>query len=91
MYRNSVESRIKVKLKETDMGKSKKRIFNRNKNENGSVLTREAARKNVVDAIKSQQFTSDIENLIGLFGFTHEELSEHGLSYEELKIIPHIC
>ena len=73
------------------MGKSKKRIFNKNKNDNGSLLTRDAARKNVIDAIKSQQFTSEIENLIGLSWFTNEELSEPGLSYEELKIIPHIC
>ncbi len=73
------------------MGKSKKRIFNKNKNENGSLLTREAARNNVIEAIKSKQLNSEIENLIGLFGFTHEELSEYGLSYEELKILPHIC
>ena len=72
------------------MGKSKKRIFNKNKNENGTLLTREAARTAVIEAIKSKQFTPEIENLIGLFGFTHEELSEYGLNYEELKIIPNI-
>jgi len=73
------------------MGKSKKRIFNKNKNENGALLTREGARTAVIEAIKSKQFTPETENLIGLFGFTREELSEHGLNYEELKIIPNIC
>lgn len=72
------------------MGKSKKRSFSRNKNENVAYLTRTDAREAVIEAIKNNKYCVETENLIGLFGFTHEELAEHGLSYEELKILPNI-
>lgn len=73
------------------MGKSKKRIFNKNRNDYGSLMTRSNAINVVVESLKSGHFTSDVEHLIGIFGFTREELSEHGLSYEDLKLLPHIC
>ncbi len=73
------------------MGKSKKRIFNRNKNETGTLLKREDALRTVIHALKSNDLTPETLNLIGIFGFTHEELSENGLTYEELKLLPHIC
>ncbi|MBR6162382.1 hypothetical protein IKQ26_00605 [bacterium] len=73
------------------MGKSKKRIFNRNKNENGTLLKREDALLSVVKAVKSNNLTPEAQHLIGIFGFSREELSENGLTYEELKLLPHFC
>jgi len=73
------------------MGKSKKRIFNKNKNDNGSLLTRKDALQTVITSIKTKRLTPEAEHLIGIFGFTPEELSENGLTYEELKLLPHIC
>ena len=65
------------------MGKSKKRIINKGKNQQFGNLTREEAVKAVVGNLKSD--SKEAYSLITLFGLTAEEILEAGASYEAVK------
>ncbi len=65
------------------MGKSKKRIINKGKNQQFANLTREEAVKTVVGNLKSD--SKEAYSLITLFGLTAEEILEAGASYEDVK------
>lgn len=65
------------------MGKSKKRIINKGKNQQFANLTREEAVKTVVGNLKSH--SKEAYSLITLFGLTAEEILEAGASYEDVK------
>lgn len=69
------------------MGKSKKRIFNKNKNSTGSMIKRQDAVKTIISSIKNNLLDVEAKKLISLFGITAEELAEEGATYEELKAI----
>lgn len=72
------------------MGKSKKRIFNKNTDEIGSVLKRDDVITDVIGDIKTNKLSDKTQKLISLFGITAEELTEAGASIEELSIVRHI-
>ena len=72
------------------MGKSKKRIFNKNKDESGTVLKRNEAIEKVLCAIKMRKINEDTEKLISLFGISIEELFEAGAAYEEISALKHL-
>ncbi len=65
------------------MGKSKKRIINKGKNQQFANLTREEAVKTVAKHLKSD--CKEAYSLITLFGLTAEEILEAGASYEDVK------
>lgn len=65
------------------MGKAKKRIIHRGKNEQFTNLSRTEAVKDVVDMLKSGD--KEAYSLITLFGMTAEEVLEAGASYETVK------
>ena len=69
------------------MSKSKRRILHRNKEILPLSCSRDEAIKLVSNSIKSKKFDKAAKNIISLFGISGEELSEAGLSWEELKII----
>ena len=69
------------------MSKSKKRILYRNKGLSTINCSREEAVRVVTSSIKSKNFDKNAKNMISLFGISGEELSEAGLTWEELKII----
>ena len=72
------------------MGKAKKRNFRNCINTGGamnslpSVFTREEAVRRIVEAVKINDFSAEIKNIITLFGISAEELTEAGASYEDL-------
>lgn len=66
------------------MGKSKKRILHKGRNDQITNLKREDALKDVVKACNAKKIEDNIKNLITLFGFTCEELLEFGASYEDV-------
>ena len=72
------------------MGKSKKRIFNKNIDIKGTVLTRNEAVKNILNNLKSRNNKQETEKLINLFGITAEELLEAGANYEEVSAIKNL-
>ncbi len=72
------------------MGKSKKRIFNKNTDLKGSTLKREDIISQVLSDIRSNSLNDKTKNFIGLFGITIEELSEAGAAYEELSAVKHL-
>ncbi len=72
------------------MGKSKKRIFNKNTEKKGSVLKRQDVINKVLSDIKNNKLTDEAKNFIGLFGITSEELTEAGAAYEELSAVRHL-
>lgn len=65
------------------MGKAKKRIIHRGKNELFASLSRSEAVKDVVDMLNSGN--KEAYSLITLFGMTAEEVLEAGASYETVK------
>lgn len=65
------------------MGKSKKRIIYRGKNEQFTNLSRNDAVKKVVKLL--QNGDKEAYSLITLFGMTAEEILEAGASYELVK------
>lgn len=69
------------------MGKSKKRIFNKNKITATSILRREDAIASVLKNIKCNNLDIESKNLISLFGISAEELAESGATYEELMAL----
>ncbi len=66
------------------MGKSKKRIIYKGKNEQFSNITREQAIDNVVKMLKNGE-KEDAYSLITLFGLSAEEILESGGGYELVK------
>ncbi len=72
------------------MGKSKKRIFNKNTDEKGIILKRNKVIEEILHNIKSSKITEETEKLIGLFGITIEELLEAGADFEEISAIKHL-
>ena len=65
------------------MGKSKKRIIYKGKNQQFTNLSREEAVKMAVDMLNSSE--KEVYSLITLFGLTAEEMLEAGASYEAVK------
>ena len=65
------------------MGKSKKRIIHKGKNELFATLSRSEAVINVVELLNSGD--KEAYSLITLFGLTAEELLEAGASFEIVK------
>jgi hypothetical protein len=65
------------------LGKSKKRIIYRGKNEQFTNLSRNDAVKKVVKLL--QNGDKEAYSLITLFGMTAEEILEAGASYELVK------
>ena len=65
------------------MGKSKKRIIYKGKNQQLTNLSREEAVKAAVNMLNSSM--KEAYSLITLFGFTAEEMLEAGASYEAVK------
>ena len=72
------------------MGKSKKRIFNRNTDEKGLILKRDEVVSLVLHAIRSNNINEDISKYISLFGITTEELLEEGADFEEVSAVKHL-
>ena len=69
------------------MSKSKKRILHRNKEISPLSCSREEAVKSVTNSIKLRKFDTNAKNLLSLFGISGEELSEAGLTWEELSAV----
>ena len=69
------------------MSKSKRRILHRSKEVYPLSCSREDAVKVVTNSIKSRKFDSNAKNLLSLFGISGEELSEAGLTWEELSAV----
>ena len=65
------------------MGKSKKRIIYKGKNEQFTNMTRTDAIKDVVKMLNKGD--KEAYSLITLFGLTAEEVLEAGASYEVVK------
>lgn len=70
------------------MGKSKKRGFNKIRNEDFIRLTRENAAAEAAKLLN--QLDKEAYNLITLFGLTAEELLEEGANYEAVSNIKNI-
>lgn len=66
------------------MGKSKRRILHKGKNNQIANITREDALQNVTGACNAKKITDEIKDLISLFGFSAEELLEAGAQYEDV-------
>ena len=69
------------------MSKSKKRLLHRNKDASPLSCSREEAVIFVTNSIKSRKFDKEAKSMLSLFGISGEELSEAGLSWEEIKAI----
>lgn len=69
------------------MGKSKKRIFNKNKIADNISMTRENAISAVLLDIKNNMLDAETKKIISLFGISIEELAESGAAYEELMAL----
>lgn len=70
------------------MGKSKKRIIYKGKNQQFANLSRPEAVKDVVELLKSGD--KEAYSLITLFGMSAEEVLEAGATYETVKGMEHI-
>lgn len=70
------------------MGKSKKRIIYKGKNQQLTNLSREEAVKAAVNMLNSSM--KEAYSLITLFGFTAEEMLEAGASYEAVKCVENL-
>lgn len=66
------------------MGKSKKRILHKGINDKIPNIKREDALDTVVCACQNKKIDFEIKSLITLFGFSAEELLEHGATYEDV-------
>ena len=71
------------------MGKSKKRILNKNTSLRGLNLKREEIISQVLSNIRCNNINDDTKNYISLFGITVEEISEAGATFEELSAFKH--
>ncbi|MDD3238021.1 MAG: hypothetical protein PHV37_08005 [Candidatus Gastranaerophilales bacterium] len=72
------------------MGKSKRRIFNKNKNTIDLTMHREDAIEIVSSEINENRLSEEAKNLISLFGISAEELAESGVTYEDLRSLDFI-
>ncbi len=72
------------------MGKSKKRIFNKNKTNTGSIMKRSDIIEQVISSLRNNNLTTETKKLISLFGISAEELSEAGANFEEISAIEEI-
>ena len=72
------------------MGKSKKRILNKSNETLKPLLKRKTVINNIIKDIKNNNLREDTKNFISLFGIKFEELSEAGVSYEELSAVKHL-
>ena len=70
------------------MGKSKKRIIYKGKNQPFTNLSREEAIKMTAEMLNSSD--KEAYSLITLFGLTAEEMLEAGATYEAVKGIENI-
>lgn len=68
------------------MGKSKKRIFNKN-TETGLVLKRTKAVSEVMFSINNNKITEETKRYISLFGISIEELLEAGAEFEKISAV----
>lgn len=66
------------------MGKSKKRILHKGRNQQITNLKREDAIRMVIKSLNAKNINDDAKNLISLFGFSAEELLEEGARYEDV-------
>ena len=72
------------------MGKCKKRTLSGRRSASPYFMTRETAVNNVFKMFNENKKKIDLKNAmntISLFGISAEELSEAGLSYENLKAL----
>ena len=69
------------------MSKSKSRILYRKKKTPSLSCSRTDAIKTVTNSIKAKSFDKNAKNLLSLFGISGEELSEAGLTWEELSAV----
>ena len=72
------------------MGKSKKRILLKGAEKNQVVLKRNDVIMKIIFAVKNNCVDDEILKYISLFGIQTEELTEFGLTYEELAEIKHV-
>ncbi|MCD7879864.1 MAG: hypothetical protein LUG16_08030 [Candidatus Gastranaerophilales bacterium] len=72
------------------MGKSKKRIFNKNTSTKGVSFRRQEIILQIYKDIKASNINEETQKFITLFGITPEELLEAGVSFEELHAVKHI-
>lgn len=72
------------------MGKSKKRNFFKNTDNNRIVLKRNDTIKTLINNINNRKNIKESENLISLFGITIEELLEAGADYEAISALKHL-
>ena len=70
------------------MGKSKKRIIYKGKNQQFTNLSREEAIKMTAEMLNSSD--KEAYSLITLFGLTAEEILEAGATYEAVKGIENL-
>lgn len=66
------------------MGKSKKRILHKGRNNQITSLKREDVLSDVVNACNAKKINVEIKDLISLFGLSAEELLEAGARYEDV-------
>jgi len=65
------------------LGKSKKRIFNKGKNEQFENMSRQSAIQTVIELLKNGDKSA--YGIITLFGLSAEEILEGGANYELVK------
>ncbi len=69
------------------MGKSKKRIFNKNNVMKGTTLKRSEIIAQILFDVKNNVLSEETKKMISLFGITPEELTEAGAEIEDLSIV----
>lgn len=67
------------------MGKCKRRTFT--KSVINTNLKREEVIKQITDEIRKKKFDDETKKILSLFGITAEELTEAGVTYEEILLI----
>ncbi len=72
------------------MGKSKKRNFSKNSTNKGSVYKRTDVISSIISDIQNNSITEKTKHHISLFGITAEELTESGITLEELSLVKHL-
>lgn len=73
------------------MGKSKQRLIARAKNDKSQFkFTRKDALVSITENLLCNPSSTSAKEMITLFGFSAEELSEAGLSYEILRSLDYL-
>lgn len=67
------------------MGKCKKRTFA--KSVLNTNLKREEVIKQIIYEIRKKKFDNETKKILSLFGITAEELTEAGITYEEILLL----